>query len=150
MSKQIKVILNKDVPSLGIAGETVSVSGGYARNFLIKEGSAQLWTPKAELKIRAAAAKKDAQKLEDRERAAQLKEALDGIVVVIPAKVSGGGKLFGGITPEMISSALKEKGIALDPRALRHESIKQIGRHKVEACLHPQINATFTVAVTEK
>ncbi|MBR4399373.1 MAG: 50S ribosomal protein L9 [Aeriscardovia sp.] len=150
MSKQIKIILTKDVPSLGTAGQSVEVAAGYARNFLVKEGLAQLWTAKAAQKEAAVLAKRDAEKLENRQRAAALKDALDGVTVVIPAKVSESGKLFGGISPEAIAEKLREKGIEVDPKTLHFEAIKQTGRYKVEARLYPQITSEFTVAVTEE
>ena len=150
MSKQIKIILTKDVPSLGTAGQSVEVAAGYARNFLVKEGLAQLWTAKAAQKEAAVLAKRDAEKLENRQKAAALKDALDGVTVVIPAKVSESGKLFGGISPEAIAEKLREKGIEVDPKTLHFEAIKQTGRYKVEARLYPQITSEFTVAVTEE
>lgn len=150
MSKQIKIILTKDVPSLGTAGQSVEVAAGYARNFLVKEGLAQLWTAKAAQKEAAVLAKRDAEKLENRQKAAALKDALDGVTVVIPAKVSESGKLFGGISTEAIAEKLREKGIEVDPKTLHFEAIKQTGRYKVEARLYPQITSEFTVAVTEE
>lgn len=150
MSKQIKVILTKDVPSLGSAGQSVEVAAGYARNFLVRQGLAQLWTEKAAQKEEAAFAKRDAEKVESRQKAAALKDMLDGVTVIIPAKVSESGKLFGGISPEAIAEKLKEKGIVVDPKTLHYEAIKQTGRYKVEARLYPQITSEFTVAVTEE
>lgn len=150
MSKQIKIILTKDVPSLGSAGQSVEVAAGYARNFLVREGLAQLWTAKAAEKEAAVFAKRDAEKLESRQKAAAIKDALDGVSVIIPAKVSESGKLFGGISAEAIVEKLKEKGIEVDPKTLHFDAIKQTGRYKVEARLYPQIVSEFTVAVTEE
>ena len=150
MSKQIKIILTKDVPSLGSAGQSVEVAAGYARNFLVREGLAQLWTAKAAEKEAAVFAKRDAEKLESRQKAAAIKDALDGVTVIIPAKVSESGKLFGGISAEAIVEKLREKGIEVDPKTLHFDAIKQTGRYKVEARLYPQIVSEFTVAVTEE
>ena len=150
MGKQIKIILTKDVPSLGSAGQSVEVAAGYARNFLVREGLAQLWTAKAAEKEAAVFAKRDAEKLESRQKAAAIKDALDGVTVIIPAKVSESGKLFGGISAEAIVEKLREKGIEVDPKTLHFDAIKQTGRYKVEARLYPQIVSEFTVAVTEE
>lgn len=150
MSKQIKVILTKDVPSLGLVGQSVEVAAGYARNFLLRTGAAQIWTAKATQKAEALFAKKDAEKLENRQKAAALKDALDGITVIVPAKVSESGKLFGGISPEAVAEKLKEKSIEVNPKTLQFDAIKHTGRYKVEARLYPQIIAEFTVAVTEE
>ena len=150
MSKQIKVILTQNVPSLGSAGQSVEVAAGYARNFLVPTGLAQLWTAKAAEKEAAQFAKRDAERLESRQRAAAIKDALDGMTVIIPAKVSDSGKLFGGISPESVAEKLKEKGIEVDPKVLRFEAIKQVGRYKAQARLFPQIVSEFILAVTEE
>ena len=150
MSKQIKVILTQNVPSLGSAGQSVEVAAGYARNFLVPSGMAQLWTAKAAEKEAAQFAKRDAEKVESRQKAAAVKDMLDGVTVIIPAKVSDSGKLFGGISPEAIAEKLKDKGIEVDPKTLHFDAIKQTGRYKVEARLYPQIISEFTVAVTEE
>ena len=43
MSKTVHVILQRDVAKLGKGGEVVKVASGYARNYLLPEGFADVW-----------------------------------------------------------------------------------------------------------
>ena len=50
----MQVVLRQDVESLGLRGEVVNVARGYARNFLLPRGLAELATPGLVARARAA------------------------------------------------------------------------------------------------
>ena len=94
----MKVVLKQDVKGLGKKGELVSVSDGYARNFLFprnlaSEANAQAMSElknkeqaeKYRIETETAAAKADAAKIE-------------GKTVKVVAKAGQNGKLFGSVT----------------------------------------------------
>lgn len=146
-NKQKKVILRNTVANLGHKGDVVTVSAGYARNFLIPQGEAFEWTAGAEKQIEAMRKARRAQVLATREDAVALKEQLEGSSVQIAAKVSESGKLFGGISADAIADALAAKNITVNPKTLVFDPIRTTGDFDVTANVHPEISAQFTVTV---
>lgn len=103
----MKVILLKDVKGSGKAGDTLNVSDGYARNFLLAKGLAVEANAKNlnDLAGKKASAqhKLDVEKAENEKIAA----ALEGKEVVVKAKAGQGGKLFGAVTGAVVADAIK-------------------------------------------
>lgn len=145
----MKVILQKDVKGQGKAGEVISVSDGYARNFLIPQGLA---LPADASSINAANIKKsaDAHRLEmQRKRAKELATEMSGLTVKVRAKAGENGKLFGSIGAAEIAAALKEQyGVEVDRKKIRiEEPIKALGITRVSAHLYENADAKFSVEV---
>ena len=153
MGKNVKVILREDVSELGQPGDTVEVKAGYARNFLIPQGAAFMWSEKAGTQIEQMPRARRAKALQTREDAVAAKAAVEGTVVEIAAKVSESGKLFGSISTDKVAQALSaavaEAG-SVDPKNITVESIKATGEYPASVKLHPEISAQFTVRVTEE
>ena len=146
-NKQQKVILRTTVSNLGHKGDVVTVSNGYARNFLIPQGQAFAWTAGAEKQIEAMRKARRAQVLATREDAVALKDQLEGKTVEISAKVSESGKLFGGISADAIASALAAQQITVDPKMLQFDPIRTTGDFPITANVHPEISSQCTVKV---
>lgn len=146
----MKVILKKDVATLGKKGATVEVSEGYARNFLIPRDLAAPATEGA-LKALAVEQKAVAHRLEREEAEAKaLGEKLAKLEVVIPAKVGEAGRLFGSITAKDVADQLAKLGAAVDKRKLElSEPIKQLGTYQLEAKLHPKVHVKLSVKVVQ-
>lgn len=146
----MKVILKQDVRGQGKAGELVSVSDGYARNFLFPRGLAveadaqamnEFRNKEESVKYHAAMEKKKA------EDAAAL---LKGQGLTLHAKAGQSGKLFGSVTSKEIAEELYRRfGIELDKRKISMADIKAYGAYPVEIRLHAGVTATITVTVTE-
>uniref|UniRef100_UPI00374FA01A 50S ribosomal protein L9 n=1 Tax=uncultured Scardovia sp. TaxID=655654 RepID=UPI00374FA01A len=153
MGKNVKVILREDVSELGQPGDTIEVKAGYARNFLIPQGAAFMWSEKAGKQIEQMQHARRAKALQTREDAVAAKAAVEGTVVEIAAKVSESGKLFGSISTDKVAQALSaavaEAG-SVDPKNITVESIKATGEYPASVKLHPEISAQFTVRVTEE
>ena len=141
-----KVILSKTVANLGHAGDVVEVKAGYARNYLIPQGFAVKWNKGAEAQIVAMKRARLAEAVATREGAVAAKEAIEGSVVEIAAKVSESGKLFGGVNAEAIAIAMLDKA-TVNPKAIKVETIKTTGEFPATVQLHPEIVASFTVKV---
>lgn len=141
-----KVILSKSVANLGQAGDVVTVKAGYARNYLVPQGLAVAWSKGAAARIEQLRAASRAQAVATREDAVAAKDAIEGSVVEIAAKVSESGKLFGGISADAIAAALADKA-TVDPKAIEVETIKTTGEFPAKVALHPEISANFTVKV---
>ena len=148
----MKVVLIKDMKSVGKKDQIVEVSDGYARNFLIPKGIAAPATGAVlnEVKNREAAkAHKAAVELAEAKETA---EKLEGIVVTIKVKAGSAdsGKLFGSVTAKDIGDALeKEHGLTVDRRKINlDEPIKKFGKYEIPVKLHPQVAGTVNVIVT--
>ena len=147
----MKVILQQDVQGSGKKGELVTVSDGYARNFLLKKGLAIEATPQAmtELKAREAAQERKIQL--EKAAAAQIAQKIEGQTLKITAKAGDSGKLFGSVTAKEVADALKAQfEIAVDKRKISLESdIKAFGTFGAEVKLYQGITAKIFVLVCE-
>jgi large subunit ribosomal protein L9 len=147
----MKLILLKDVKSLGKKGEIVQVSDSYGRNQLIPKKMGVEATPKAlnDLKLQNKHADEVAQ--ENYEAALALKEELADKIVEVKMKAGAGGKAFGSVSSKEISQAAKAQlGLELDKKKMQlAEPIKSFGTHEVMIKLHPKVTAMLRVKVTE-
>lgn len=146
----MKVILKQDVKSLGKAGELVSVSDGYARNFLFPKGLAAVADTQAmnELRNREEAAAYHAKV--EKEAALEAAAALQGKGLKISAKAGAAGRLFGSVTTKEVADELqKQYGIAVDRRKISMEDIKAYGTYPAQIKLHAGITATVNITVAE-
>ena len=146
MAKETKVILNQSVSNLGNPGDVVKVKPGYARNFLLPQGLAYAWTKAAAARIEQSLRARQARAVATRGDAVAAKAAIDGTTVPIKAKVSDSGKLFGGVSLDVIAEALRGKAV-VDPKSIKVNPIKTTGEFSASVTLHPEITAQFTVKV---
>lgn len=145
----MKVILRKDLETLGKIGEIVNVKNGYARNYLIPRGYAYVATEGA-IKALEIEKKRLQKRLEiDRMRAEELANELSQVQLTIPMKVGEEGRLYGSVTPIMIAEKLKEDfNYTIDKRQIvLDEPIKSLGIFDIKIKLFQDIFATIKVWV---
>ena len=148
----MKVIFNQDVRGQGKKGEMKEVSDGYARNYLLPRKLASEATPDMlnafKLKEKARKAQAEREKAQAEENA----KKLEGVIVRISARAGQGGRLFGAITSQEISDALREQhGIEIEKNKLvQGEPIKSFGSFEVKCKLGYEVTGRLTVLVTEK
>ncbi|NLV19477.1 MAG: 50S ribosomal protein L9 [Bacteroidetes bacterium] len=143
------IILLQDVPKLGQKDDLVQVKNGYGRNFLIPKGYAIAATPSAK-KMHAENLKQRAHKEEKiKAQASELAEKMTGLKLVIGAKTSSSGKIFGSINTIQIAEALKEKGFETDRKniLLPEDQIKEIGNYKAVIKLHREVKAEIDLEI---
>jgi len=145
----VKVILSEDVLNLGEAGDLVSVKPGYARNFLLSQGKADLATEANVKQLehqKRVVAEKIAKDLKDLRVIA---DRVRNTVIEVTANAGEDGKLFGSVTTTQIAQLLKEKGIVVDRRKIGlSEPIRQVGEHPVDVRLHRELVVEIKVVVT--
>jgi large subunit ribosomal protein L9 len=144
----MQVILKQKVESLGKAGDTVNVSDGYARNFLIPRGLAieanfknisTLDHEKKTIQQRAEKEKKNAETL-----AVQFKKA----VCTIMRRVGEQDKLFGSVNAKDIQEALLALDLSVDRKSIILNSpIRELGEFMVPIKLPAGITAEIKVIV---
>lgn len=145
----MKVLLIKDVKSLGKAGEVKEVKPGYGQNFLIKKGFAKAATDEIIAQHKEEEARK-AQELKDEiERLKDMAEKLDKIEIVITKKLGQNGHLFGAVTKDEVAHALQDQhNIEIDKKHITDKTaIKSIGEHDLDFKLGHGIHATLHVDV---
>jgi len=145
----MKVLLIKDVKSLGNAGEVKEVKPGYGQNFLIKKGFAKPATPEIIAEHEAELKRKAEEEAAEIARLKALAEKLDKLEIIITKKVGDNGHLFGAVTKDEIAHALKdEHDIEIDKKHITDKTaIKTIGEHDVDLKLGHGIHATLHVDV---
>ena len=148
----MKVILLKDIKSLGKAGDLVEAKDGYARNYLFPKGLAIEATEGNLKTLREKKKVEKKKKKEEYNEALKLKKKLDENSVEIKGKAGEGGKLFGSITSKDISAALKKQyNIKIDKRKIDlNENIKTLGTTIVDVKIYPEVVANLAVKVIEE
>ena len=147
---RVKVVLRQPVTKLGDPGDTVIVSGGYARNYLIPRGLAVPAT-KGNLKQASDWAKSRASReAKERTDADALRAKLEGQSLQVTAQAGPDGRLFGSVTAADVSEALKAQlGVEIDRHTIElAEPIRHLGVHTVKVPLHSEVDATVTVEVS--
>jgi large subunit ribosomal protein L9 len=128
----MEVILRSDIDKVGLRGEVVNVTRGYARNFLFPRRLADEATPArvAEVrKVEERRAKSEAKTFEDAQSVA---ERLGQVELRFDVKAGPTGSLFGSVTPTDIANQLWEKHkVRVDRRKIGGEPLKRIGRFQV-------------------
>lgn len=145
----MKVLLTKDVKSLGKAGEIKEVADGYGKNFLIGKGLALHAT--TEVLNRYNAEQKKLALIEAKEiaTAKELAEQLNSTKIGIKHKVGANGHLIGSVTNKEISESLEDQfSIMLDKKNISlDKKIKSVGIYEVDCKLGHSIHATLRVDI---
>lgn len=146
----MKVILLKDIKSVGKKGDVINVSDGYARNFLFPR---KLGEEANGNNMRVLNLKKDAerkQKIEETEAAQKLASQLKGKVLKLSAKAGDSGRLFGAVTSKDIANEIKKQfNVNIDKKKVNTETIRQLGNYEVELKLYPEISTKINVLISE-
>jgi len=147
----MKVILQKDYQNLGDAGDIKDVSDGYARNFLIPN---RIAIRADEGSAKAALHQKKMIELKKEKRKKSMEEVatkLKGKEIEVFVKVGENDKLFGSVTPQDVSQALKNSGFEVDKRKIEFtESIKALGSYQVRIKLADGIQSIVQVRVSKQ
>lgn len=150
----MKVIFLENVPGSGKKGEIKEVSDGYAQNFLIKKGKAELANKAnlSQVKARAKAkAKEEAELVKEFNKIKQFLEK-DSTVIELKAKAGSNGKIFGSISGKKIVDELKKQfNIKIDKRKLlMNGPIKSLGYVNIPVKLHSSIETTLRIHISEQ
>jgi large subunit ribosomal protein L9 len=128
----MKVLLLNDVYKLGRAGDVKKVADGYGRNYLIPQSLAVLATPGALKQVEHIKAKANVQRAILNKEMDAVAQRLNGAILNFTMKASETGKLYGSVTNQMLSDALKEKlGVDIARRQIDVQPIRTLGEFKV-------------------
>ena len=96
---------------------------------------------------------KERERQEDRAREQQegLAAKIEALAVTIPARAGADGRLYGSVTPAMVSEALVKKGMDIPEKSIViEEPIKELGIYEIKAHLAPEIEAVTKLWVVEE
>jgi large subunit ribosomal protein L9 len=147
----MNVLLRADVDGVGKKGDLLQVADGFARNYLIPKGRAIPATPGVQAQAAAMRRSAAAREAREREQAQSVASKLVPMVIRIPAKASGEGRLFGSVSAADIAEAVAEQSdTVLDRRSLQiEEPIRSIGAHEVGVKLARGVEFVLNVEVVK-
>lgn len=145
----MKVLLTKEVKSLGKAGEIKEVKDGYGQNFLIKKGFAKKATEEVLKEWEAEQEKLKAQTQKEIDAYNALKDEIEKIEVKIYKKLGENGALFGAVTAKDVEAALKENhNLEIDKKTISmQKAIKATGNFEIDVKLGHGIHAILKLNI---
>lgn len=149
----MQVILKEDYQGLGYVNDIVDVKPGFARNYLIPRGIAIFATPSA-IKVRNEVVKQQEHKVAKIfASASELAEALNAVTVTVPVKATEEGKIFGSVTPAIISEILQNDfKYEVDKKyiQLKEDRIKELGSYEANVNLYKDVTAILKINVIDE
>ncbi len=147
----MEVILRQAVENLGHPGDVVTVSNGYARNYLLPRGVAYQATEGNKKRISQEKARLEAAEGQRRGAAEEIAKKLEEVSITFAARVGEEGKLFGSVTTQDIADQLAAQGFTIERRQIDlHEPIKALGVYRVPVKLHADVKPEIKVWVIKQ
>lgn len=144
----MNVVLTQDVDKVGLRGDVVNVARGYARNYLLPRGLAEVATPGLvkELEKRdAQRARSDAKTIDEAHAVAK---RFEGVELRFDVNAGPTGALFGSVTATNVADRLwEEQKLRVDRRKLQMDTIKRIGRYTVPFDVFADVVAEIKLVV---
>ena len=148
MAATMNLILLQDVEDVGLAGDSVHVSPGFGRNYLIPRGLAAPASAGALRQLEAQKEKIEAKRKADLEAAQALAEKISGMSVEITMQASDDGHLFGSVTERVVCEAYAAKGINIEYQRVRMDQhIRSLGEYDINIKLHQDVIATGKIVI---
>lgn len=147
----MEVILRQAVDNLGHPGDVVTVSPGFARNYLLPRGIAFQATEGNKKRISQEKSRLEAAEAERRAGAEEIAKKLEEVSITFSARVGDEGKLFGSVTTADIAHQLEAQGFHVEKRQIDlHEPIKALGVYRVPVRLHADVRPEIKVWVIKQ
>jgi large subunit ribosomal protein L9 len=144
----VQVVLREDVESLGLRGDVVSVARGYARNFLLPRGLAELATPGLLRELERRDAQRARSEAQSTDEASEIKARLEAAELRFDVNAGPTGSLFGSVTATDVSDKLwDDLKIRIDRRRVGVGHIKKIGRYTIPVEVFGDVTAELRVLV---
>ena len=143
----MEIILKEDIIGLGFKNDIVNVKSGYGRNYLIPQGKGVIASPSAK-KILAENLRQQAHKLAAQKAAAEERaKVLEGVELVIPAKVSITGQLYGSVGAAQVAEELAKLGKEIDRKIITMKDAKKVGDYVAQVHFHKEVTVDVPVKV---
>src|SRR5476649_561469 len=144
----MEIILKQDVDSLGLRGEVVNVARGYARNFLLPRGLAEVATPALVRELEKRDEQRARQEAKTGDEATSIATRLEALELRFDRNAGPTGALFGSVTATNVADRLwNDAKIRVDRRKLSMDAIKRIGRYTVPVEIFGDVTAQLKLVV---
>ena len=145
----MKVVLLKDVKNVGKRDDILTVSDGYARNFLFPQKLAAEATPGALKEIQRKRAAQDAREAELLAEAKNKAAALKDKVITLAVKCGEKGRLYGSVTSAEVAEALeRQHGVQVDKRKIDiGDPIRETGMRTISVWLYSGVTTPMKLDV---
>ena len=136
---------------MGQKGDVVEVKPGFARNYLMPQKLAILFTEQQQKSF------EEANRVEERKLERQ-KDSLNSVLkelekldLSLKMKSEEGDKLFGSVTKIDIAKLLDENGITIDKKYIILSSpIKTLGEHKIDIVFTSELSGSFNLLIEKE
>ncbi len=144
----MKVILLKDIPSVGKKFDSKNVSDGHALNFLIPKGLAEAATASAIKRLNLEKAREEGERKIQADLLFKNLKDVDGITVAMRGKANEKGHLFAGIhAAEIAPEITKQTRLIIAPEFIKLDKpIKEVGEHTIDVEVQGK-KVTFTLTI---
>ena len=147
----MKVILKEDVQNLGQQGDVVEVKSGYARNYLMPQKLAILFTKQQKKSIDEAQRVEERKLEREKDQLESVLKQVEDLSLSLKMQSEEDSKLFGSVTKLDIVKLLEENGITVDKKYVDLSSpIKTLGEHKVNIMFTKEMSSSFTLTVEKE
>lgn len=145
----MQVILLEKIDNVGSLGDLVNVKAGFARNFLLPQGKAEMATPTNVEAFEARRAELEAEQAKALSEAQGRASKLEGLSVTLTSRSGTEGKLFGSVGTDEIRVAISSAGTEVEKKEIRlpEGPLRIVGEHPVTVHLHADVNVEVTVNV---
>ena len=143
--------LKEDVQNLGQQGDVVEVKSGYARNYLMPQKLAILFTKQQKKSIEEAQRVEERKLEREKDQLESVLKQVENLSLSLKMQSEEDSKLFGSVTKLDIVKLLEENGITVDKKYVDLSSpIKTLGEHKVNIVFTKEMSASFTLTVEKE
>jgi len=137
----MEVILLQDVARLGSKDDIITIKDGHGRNYLIPQKMAVIATESAKKVLAENIRQRAHKEAKQKDIALGIAEKLKTVQLVIGAKTSSTGKIFGSVNTIMLAEAINSKGFEIDRKQIMisDDSVKEIGNYTAKIKLHKEV-----------
>ncbi len=147
----MKILLKKNINTLGKIGDVVDVANGYARNYLLPKKFAVIVTKGNIEQINFQKVKNEEKQKDEIKKLHDLADEISNISYTITVKTNEEGKLFGSVSASYIAETISKKGYKIDESMIILENpIKKCDLYNVNVMLHPDVKAQCRIWVVSE
>ncbi|KKP35435.1 MAG: 50S ribosomal protein L9 [candidate division TM6 bacterium GW2011_GWF2_32_72] len=147
----MKIFLLKDIERLGLAGEIIKASDGYAQNYLIPRKLGVELTEKNEAFYKSKVRQVEHRKEVIASKTSILAEKIKQLKVVLKKKLHDDDKLYAAVRSSEVVDLLAANGVNVSKdQIVFTKSIKTKGSHPVTVKLSSKLTPEFTLVIVSE
>lgn len=142
----MKVILLKDVKSQGKKDDVITVSDGYANNYLIKNKFAVAYTDTSKKILDKQIQIRNDEEAKMVANLTEIKNKLNDKVIEFKVKTGKDDRVFGTVSSKQISDKINELGYDIDKKCILIDTpLSSLGTYKVKIKLHKKVEFNINI-----